>query len=262
MFSFFHRSPVINIDCFTADNTAYKFAPVVMANKAKPEWVEKVPLAGKSNADSRFYQIDDNDGIGFNKSPTLRTIRSCYGFLELYKKGFILENWCDTAFNITKDQLNYHYSNDTTNILIHSSLQVSPGFDDYYIVKLMSPWQIQCKENVQIIAMGTIWDHENYDFKVMPGVLNFNSQTSSNIFLAFRKSVEKQVYIPIGTPLMHFIPLTEKKVKVHNHLVTQQELRTKTYNETGTVYGWRRTVFLNKRNQKRNERKCPFGFGK
>lgn len=262
MFSFFNRTPVIHLDCFTADNTAYKFAPIINASKAKPEWVEKVPIPEKTNAENHFYDIDKEGYINFNQHPSLRTIRACYGFLELYKRGFVLENWCDTAFNITNEQLSFHYSNDTTKVLVHSNKQVFPGYQDYYIAKLISPWQINNKDNIPFMAIGTTWDHEKYDFKVMPGILNFHTQSSSNVFLGIKKNIEQQIYIPIGTPLVHFVPLSEKKIKIHNHLVTEQELKTKTYNETGTVYGWRRTVFLSNRNDKRNESKCPFGFDK
>mgnify|MGYP003352843411 CR=1 FL=1 len=78
--------------------------------------------------------------------------------------------------------------------------------------------------------------------------------------IILRKKEEDMFQIPMGNPLMQFIPLTEKKIKIHNHVVTEEELKTKIYNVTGTAMGWRRTISLVRRNDKR-EKKCPFGFG-
>ena len=48
--------------------------------------------------------------------------------------------------------------------------------------------------------------------------------------------------------------------RIHNHIVTEEELKTKTYNVIGTSMGWRRTISLVRRNNER-QKKCPFGFG-
>ena len=109
------------------------------------------------------------------------------------------------------------------------------------------------------MEIGTEWSFENYNFRILPGIVNFHYQTSSNIFLVARKGVTDQFQIPMGHPLAQFVPLSDKKVKIHNHIVTEQELNTKIYNETGTANGWRRSVSLIRRNDER--KKCPFGFG-
>lgn len=261
MFSFFHRTPRIHVDCFTADNTAYKFAPIVTANKAKPEWFEKITPPQPSNTKSKFYSIDENGMIGFNKDPSLRTLRSCPGFLELYKRGFIIESWCDMAFNVEEDNISYHYSNGKA-IIMHKPGQIDPGFKEHYLLKLNSPWHITSKESLPCAVVGAEWSLEDYNFKVLPGMVDYQYHTSTNAFITIRKNVKDQFFVPIGQPLLHFIPLTDKKVIIHNHIVTEEELQTKIYNVTGTTGGWRKTFQLVRRNQKREkEGKCPFGFG-
>lgn len=259
MFSFFHRTPVIDIDCFTCNNDAYKFTPVVQAVKARPSWFNDIAKPKKTNTDFQHYILDDNGMINFNTDFTNRTLRSCFGFTELYKKGFIIENWCDLAFNVERTGISYHYSNGE-DLIMHKDIQTAPGFQNHHIVKLSSPWIIQCKEDISFLEMGAEWSLENFDFHILPGVVNFHYQTSSNIFLTIRKGVKNQFQIPMGLPLAHFIPLTDKKIRIHNHIVTDQEIKTKTYNETGTANGWRRSVNLVRRNDERNK-KCPFGFG-
>lgn len=259
MFSFFHRTTTIDVDCFTSNNDAYKFTPISKASKCKPDWYDKVQGITPSNTKWPQYQINDSGFIDFNWKLSLRTIKSCPGFHELYSKGFILENWCDFVVNNDTNGISYHYSNGKAPIL-HSNDQVDPGFKDHHILKLNSPWIIQTKENIPFMATGAQWSLENYNFHILPGIVNFHQQTGSNVFLTIRKDVPDQFLIPMGHPLVHFIPLTDKKIRIHNHVVTEDELKTKTYNVTGTSMGWRRTKSLVKRNDER-QKKCPFGFG-
>lgn len=259
MFSFFHRSSVVNIDCFTSNNDAYKFTPIVKSSKAKPEWYDKVIKTQPSNTKWPQYKVDENGGIDFNWHISLRSIKSCPGFHDLYSRGFILENWCDLAVNVHEKGLSFHYSNGTAPIL-HDNDQVNPGFLNHWLLKLNSPWKIQTKEDIAFACVGAQWSLENYDFHILPGMVNFHYQTGSNVFLAINKNRHDQFCLSMGTPLVQFIPLTDKKIKIHNHIVTEEELKTKTYNVTGTSMGWRRTISLVRRNDKR-EKKCPFGFG-
>ena len=103
MFSFFHRTPTIHVDCFTSNNDAYKFTPVVPSVQSKPSWFNSIVRPGKTNTKFQQYVINENGGIEFNNNFNNRTLRSCYGFLELYKKGFIVENWCDLVLDIRED---------------------------------------------------------------------------------------------------------------------------------------------------------------
>ncbi len=259
MFSFFNRTPKLHIDCFTSNSTAYKFAPIVNAHKARPEWFQHVEDPKPSNTSSRFFTVT-NGMINFNKDPSLRTLKSCPGFSELYRRGFILESWCDMAFNVDKDVFSYYYSNGKQ-IAMHNPGQVYPGFQDYNLVKICSPWHLRVKENVPFLALGAEWSLDNYNFKVLPGVVNYQIQTSSNAFIAIKKDVKQEIIINVGQPLVHFIPLIDKKIVIHNHIVTEDELEKYRYNEVGTATGWRRTAYLTNRNAKREqESKCPFGF--
>jgi hypothetical protein len=124
MISFFNRTPTLILDCYTVEGSVYRATPIVPAIKAKPEWIDKVQ---KNN--SRI-KIDDDNNIILNQ---LKTVRTCYGFLELYKRGFILESWCDFAFNVVGDKLSCVNSNFTIP-RTHPPQQVSPGFLGYHMV--------------------------------------------------------------------------------------------------------------------------------
>ncbi len=260
MFSFFTRSSRIHVDCFTSDASVHKYTPVVKAAKAIPEWYESVMKIQKSNTKWPQYKLTEGGSIDFNLNQSMRTIRSCPGFLDLYKKGFIIESWCDFAVNVNRDGISFHYSNNECPIL-HKNDQTEPGFQDYYILKMKSPWAVTTKEDVQFLLTGPEWSMEDYSFKTLPGIINFHYQSTVNTFIAIKKSVDDQFLIPMGHPLIHLVPLSDKKVVVHNHVVTEAEWHTKRYNIVGTTMGWRRTFSLVKRNDER-EKKCPFGFDK
>jgi hypothetical protein len=260
MFSFFKRTPVIDVDCFTSNNDAYKFTPIVKSSKAKPDWYDQVQGVTPSNTTKwPQYIINESGSIDFDWKLSIRTVKSCPGFHELYSKGFILENWCDFVVNVDKNTLSYHFSNGLAPI-VHNNNQVEPGFKDHYIIKLNSPWMIQTKEDIPFVLTPAQWSLENYNFHILPGIVNFHYQTGSNVFITIRRDVEDQFLVPMGQALAQFIPLTDKKIRIHNHIVTEEELETKRYNVTGTSMGWRRTKALVRRNDRR-EKKCPFGFG-
>lgn len=261
MFSFFHRTSVINVDCFTSNVNAYKFAPIVAASDARPEWYDKVENMQQSNTPWPQYKVDEKtQEISFNpQNHSLRNVKSCLGFQNLYSKGFMLESWCDLAINSHENGLSHHYSNGSQPSM-HSNGQVKPGFTNHHIMKLVSPWAIQTKEDIQFISIPAQWSLEKYNFHILPGVLDFHTQSACNVFVVIKKGVPDQFLLPMGQPLAQFVPLSDKKVKIHNHIVTDQELKTKTFGASGTSAGWRRTVSLMKRNDSR-EKKCPFGFG-
>jgi|688.fasta_scaffold00233_25 hypothetical protein len=261
MFSFFHRSSVIHLDCFTSSNDAYKFAPIVYSNQAKPEWYDGVLKPQPTNTKWPQFKLNEDGNIYFDWNISIRTVRACPGFHELYKRGFMLENWCDFVVNVNgTGDISYNFSNGKAPIL-HGYHQVDPGFKDHHILKLNSPWIIQSKEDVQFIVVPAQWSLEKYNFHILPGMVNFHHQTGSNVFLAIHKFKQDQFAIHMGQPLVQFIPLSDKNIKIHNHIVTEAELTTKTYSVIGRSFGWRKNVSLVKRNDRRENKKCPFGFG-
>ena len=251
MFSFFKRSPIIDIDCFTCDGPVFEYAPIVNASIAKPEWFEKV-----QKSSLKYEKIPGQRGLIKNNNITLR---SCYGFLELFKRGIILESWCDLAIESSKESYDYHTSYDMKPPVYHDPVQYSPGFKNNFIVKLESPWLIKSKDPTPFMLIGAEWHLEDYDFKVLPGVLNFKSQSALNVFISFRRKDDKFI-IKMGQALLHIVPLEEKIIRLHNHLVTRPEFDALELRSTFTS-GWRSAFNLSKRNSKRNSKrqsKCPF----
>lgn len=248
MFSFFHRSPVINIDCFTSLTNAHEFAPILAANRGKPEWIDKV-----SNPKFEYYRNPHTNQLEYTKP----NVKTCQGFLDLFNRGFILYNWSDYFIQVDEERgYDYHVKMGQPPVH-HDESQYAPGFSNSYVMKLLSPWIARTKEDVTFAVVGNDWHINHNNYRLVPGVLNFYTQCCTNVFMTFpRKNAE--FLIPMGEPFYHYIPLTEKKSKLHIHLVSDAEYQKQYISSRSTVYGWKKVRALKKSLSKRTESKCPF----
>lgn len=246
MFNFFHRTPEIHLDCFTTDGTVYLTTPIVRASKAIPDWWKSMkpyePMF--HHTEEKPFHIVENT-----------TIRDCYAIIELYKKGAIIENWCDISFRVENGSYNYWYSQGECP-QDHPREQFGSSFPNHHHIKLLSPWAFRETTGIQFAWLGAEWSLDKLEIKVLPGVINFDivSQINVNFMFPVRNGMFN---IPVGNPLVHLIPLSEKKLKVHNHLVTDQEFKKNILNSRSvSFYGWKRALQLRKRNRERGT--CPF----
>jgi len=249
MFTFFHRRNKIVLDCFTSNASAFNYTPIVKAIKTVPDWWKSLPNPGNGTV-----FIEENEDSGSHKN-----MKRCYGFIELYKRGFILEHWCDTNIGTEYDKIGFNYSNGHPPGS-HNSSQYNNSFKDYWHLKLASPWHIKEKTGVKFMWIGASWSFEDIPAIVMPGIFDFKYQTATNCNMFIPKTTERKEFtIKLGQPLMHGIPLSENNIEIKNHLVTEEELK-KMQLFSGNFTGFPYTVSLLKRNEKRNKKKCPFPF--
>lgn len=242
MFSFFHRTPEINLDCFTCDPNVYKYTPIVSASKTIPDWFHNI------------YVPENPVELDFdNASVRYRNIRSCYGFLEFYKKGVVMESWCDMGIKTENDKFQCFFSGPPDPVS-HDTEQYGNAFSKYFNLKICSPWLFECNENINFLFVGAEWCLGDYDIKVLPGVVNFNLAASGNFFIMIPRK-QDQFIINMGNPMVHIIPLSEKKLKHKVHLLTKGEYGKKVHAPSYSFFGWRKVKGLIKRNEKRS---CPF----
>jgi hypothetical protein len=244
MFSFFKRSPEITIDCFTAHRMIFEVTPIVHAYKATPEWWDNL-----RKPEGNPYRIVNNRA--FNNA----NMKTCSGFLELYKRGIVLENWSDRIIKIANNRMDTWASFDT-GCDIHDKQLYGEGFKNYFHLKLTSPWFFKEKTGVKFVFLGAEWNLEDFYFRVLPGVVDYKLNSSTHINMMI-PNYTSEFIIPIGLPLAIMVPLSEKKVKIRQHLVSEYEWKKMSFHSQTSFYGWRKFVQLDKRNQKR-ESKCPF----
>lgn len=250
MFTFFNRTPKIYVDNFTYLQHVYEYVPIIKASKAIPEWWKSLDRGGKTTySGAPNYERNRN-----------QTMKTCYGALELFKRGMILEYWADIEVHSEEDFFLYYYSCGKKPDS-HPDFQRGQGFEKYHHLKLVSPWCTKEKTGVHFLYMGAEYSLDNIDIKVPPGILNFSWNNSSNFNFFFPKKQYK-FDIRMGQPLAHIIPLSDGELVIKNHLISSAEYDSIKLHSTSSHYGWRGMSKMLERSKSRQaDKKCPFGFG-
>tara|TARA_R110000796_G_scaffold138332_3_gene254440 strand:+ start:435 stop:1196 length:762 start_codon:yes stop_codon:yes gene_type:complete len=244
--SFFTRKKEIVLHCYTNRADVYNYFPIVKASKAIPEWFKRLP-------------------VPTYKSPTdhERNLKECVAFSSYFSKGFILPLWSDLFLDIGKqgtDAYTYQYADERSSIDFHPATNTGNHFSDfeYQHLKLMSPWVFCCDEKIEFLATGPEWYFDKIQpVNIVGGVLDFktNSNTHVNAYVK-RKEEGQHIILEAGCPIYHFIPLTEKKVRLETHLVNNETYQK--LNDKNTPVTFRRE--FQKKNSILDQNECPFKF--
>jgi hypothetical protein len=240
---FWFKKSKIYVDTYTYNPAVYELYPIKTYNKNIPEWWRSFP--------STINQTDQNK-INFD----IPTIKRCDGLIEYYKYGLIVNTCVDISIKNENGVLCYRTSDDMQ-ISQHGSetfpsdLAVSSTH-----IKLEFPWLMEEKTGINFLLTKPFWNQTSFinTFDIAPGVLNFKYQNAINVNLFVRKQIS-QIDVPVGTPMAHVIPITEKEIVIKNHLIDFQEYQKKamrfSYNTN--------FVGTYKHNKKiRSKSKCPF----
>lgn len=254
------RKKTVEVHCYTDNRTVFNLFQLKRAVDFYPKWWKDLPK--------------------FQDRASFLTIKSCYGFLELYKRSFVLQLWSDfTAVPSEKSTISYgdqskeDESNDHMKVLAPSEdfgFQFHPpsqykGMVDtsiHDVIKLISPWKMVCNENTNFMVTDLFYNKPlaNDNFTILPGLLNFKYQNSINFFIRMKKT---QIDFDVGMPIIMITPLTEKKIKFVHHLDMKSTLILESENKNGFP-AFNHKVFKKIKLDKQENKigKCPFGFGK
>jgi hypothetical protein len=248
---FFLRTSTIHVDCFTHHHVVYDNFKIDKAIKFYPEEVKHIP---------NKVQVKVSDHPNSKLIDEFRTIKQCDGLRDLYKHGFMLPAWCDMTFEMF-DENKYNVANYNPDFKFGfhpRELYGTELFKGYSHIKLLSPWLASEKTGVDFSWNPITWGgtHNLTNATILSGVINYRDTrgTDINVFIK-NGSIVKYV---AGEPLVHIIPISDKKVKLHHHLISKDE-----YNYINDYTGqrlrytnWKRL----KTPQMPSTSKCPFGF--
>jgi len=248
---FFFKPTVVHVDCFTSRQYVHDLYPIDYSHKFYPDWWKALP---------KSY---DSPG-SLAPVPTMKT---CAGFTSFFKHGFMIPLWSDLMVGLNGDgTFGWQYSDGVSGAMTHGHQQMDGYLDQqrHIHLKLHSPWLIRCKEDIDWSWVPNTWAFQNPSQVIVPpAVVNYkyNYNADINTFLNFENTNGK-ILIKNGTPMVNVIPLTERKLKIHLHKVSNEEF----FNLRESLIP---TSFINKYGvQKKlmdkieSEKKCPFGFGK
>lgn len=191
------------------------------------------------------------------------TMKQCHGFIDLYKTSFCLPLWSDLSVWVDKigsDGFRYQYADEFSSAVNHSSAQTNGRYpeDKFVHLKLIVPWSAREKTGVNFLLHSPYYNLDNFtDYSLPSGVVNFKFQHTINVNMLFnREKTEKVVTINYDTPMLFVTPMTENKVEIKNHLVSDLELRK-------IIKGAAKVKFFNsyktvKQKSIEKESRCPF----
>jgi hypothetical protein len=221
MFNFIKKK-TIELHLYTNSVDTYNLLKPRSAKDFYPEWYKNLPKI---------------DSSSHNITPTLK---SCYGFMQLYKKSFIIPLWADlkieTIDNDFKNMLNYDdnsvdrikdkriqvsFCSDNHHLQMHDKIQYKNllNHDKHTIVKLETPWRAYCSEDIDFHCTNAFYNNADYMdiFTVVPGMMSFKFQYNMNIFICANKNKDPTV-LNFGMPLAMLTPLTDRPIKIIYHL--------------------------------------------
>lgn len=212
MFSFFIKKSEVILDCFTTDMTIFSATPIQKGTNFIPSWWKSLPDASVKNKN-----VDIVPGS---------TMKHCIGFTNYFHKSVVMPLWSDLIICTEEQDYWYQFADNSSIMYPHNPIQYNFTYD-FFHAKIDSKWIFSCKEDINFFMAPPQWDSfldnnftENVHF--ISGLLDFKYQTSTNINLFLSRKVNRFELLR-GIPLVFFFPLTDKKIKIVNHLITEQE---------------------------------------
>lgn len=249
---FLFKKKEIHLDVFTNRPEVMEYYPVDYATKFYPDWWKALP---------KEYEPS---GMFFPAS----TMKRCVGFTDYHKYGIIIPLWSDLAF-VTHPGIiagsSWKFSDEISSAVSHDTQQFA-GFDPdnkYAHIKINSPWIFNCGEEINFTWSQPSWNFNNHsDYFIPPGVLNYKYQCATNInmFINVNNSQNSRKFmIEAGQPMINILPMSERQIKIHRHVLNEQEYKTRV--SLGYNLKFTNKYTSQKIIRQSNEKRCPFGFG-
>lgn len=243
----FKKKPLV-VDAFITEqySHAYDYAPIDYANKFYPDWWRALPK-------TEF----DWDIMGRAN----QSMRACPGFTEHLNHGLIIPMWSELALKtIGPEEWRYQFSDLVSVCETHDASQRAGFYTDYTNIKIMSPWFLRSEQSVYWNYQPAFWNSaEPPGYQVAPGTVDYYYQNSTHINLLVPP--EQRILIPVGQPMAHIVPLTERPVELRRHLVTESEFKRIFIKKTSfTNHYYKFKKILDKREAGKS--KCPFSWPK
>jgi hypothetical protein len=249
---FWHKRSTITLDCFTFLETIALNHPIAKSGKFYPKDLKDVP---------KFVTTKVSNDPHSKLTENIETIKHCCGLHELYSNGIVIPAWDNFSIEMINEKR--HVIHSTTNTIKsehHPRFQYNNEiFKGYSHLKFISPWLIQEKSGVKFVWTDPTWNRSNSlkDMSILPAIINFKKQHASHINTFIKNG--STIKANLGDPLVHLIPMSEKKIKINIHVLSIDE--------------WERKVkeieyYVKLKNHQdlitpdffKSKKKCPFGF--
>jgi len=208
---FFKKEKEIILNCYTHRSEVYNYFPVVETKKTFPSWVKKLK-------NSYFNSNKDH----------FENVTSCPAFIDYFRTGFVIPLWSDVCLEVGEigsNSYRWQYSDLKSHMAFHPYDQFGLDAKEYQHFKVDSPWVFSCSEDVKFLFSRPSWRFGDIPntVEILNGVVEYRTNAATNINMLVKRMEKHQEFvIKANTPLVHIIPLTERKIIVKTHLITRE----------------------------------------
>tara|TARA_R110000803_G_C11885161_1_gene310261 strand:- start:3 stop:803 length:801 start_codon:yes stop_codon:yes gene_type:complete len=206
----------IYLDCYTYSHYAYNHAKIEHSRKYFPEWFK--------DTDSYFVDGEKNK---------IATIKHCRAFMDYYSTGIVIPLWGEVEITVHPlgDERVFTWRSSNPDFDLHCGNHGTNQWGTFSSKKLQnikfaSPWLFKTVEPVNFTWSQPTWSQpETFNgFIGLPAVMQFKSQMFTAVNYVVELTAEEQAFnLQPLTPLAILHPMTERKVMIRTHLVTQEK---------------------------------------
>ena len=149
----------------------------------------------------------------FSKFRSDKTLKSCSGIINYYKKSIVFLSPFDIEYVIDNNSIEVRFgSSGYKGVHFHHNDQFLDYVDNKkYLGITKLAFKIFLKSEIPLLMTNPTWALNN--FEILPGIINANPALELNIFVPVKKE-DKNIFIRQNTPLCVIHMETEKKVDI------------------------------------------------
>ncbi len=162
--------------------------------------------------------------------PDQKTIKSCSGFINLYKRSILVSSPFDIYLEFDENKIITEEIGKTgwkiTTQQNNAQLLNYANSKNYkFLIKLELP--IYLKSDASIVMLDSFYHFNKYE--IIPGIINKKYESIISFFMPVKKR-QTELYIKQGDPLFLIVPMCEDKIKLkikkNNNIPTQNTTLT------------------------------------
>ena len=218
---FWNRKKSQRIEFFNVEPSVCDNYPIIESKDLKLKWIK----GAKKDFQDRVAERASED-------PGFSHLARCPGIFDLFKYGYIVtlnkDIWIgprgkDFEYKFSSRNISDQFEKDFGFGIEHLSadLLAKPPWAADFIVKIVTGWHLIAPKGVKFLVLPIAYP-DTFDFTSTIGIINPAMSTEVNFQLYWNATMPETV-IRAGTPLAHFIPLTEKKYQMVQRTMNQQD---------------------------------------
>lgn len=215
---FFCKPKTITLDAFTSKPQVAELLAPDYASKFKPRWWYDVPTEG---------EIILPSGIAVKNN----TIKRCRGFKDYYSNAaIVIPLWDSFILEFNDAGSRFSFAGNDSHMEYQIDIQRGPEYlKDFHQMKLSSPWRFKEKSGINFLFSQAFYNFKDpTKFIMPPAIVNYRYQAATEVNFFVRKPNEgdvERLELEAGHPLVHLTPMSEARVVVKTHVVSNEDLR-------------------------------------